>query len=469
MEKTNCQGNGRTATVDFSSDSAAQNPTFNLLRLEERDTGSAGQDGPSIRAAVAAASDGTVYVAYFGWRDVAPDPWFSIPIITADVVVARDDAGGVSAQPFRALTDPTGGPAGKIVAAGRRIVRDEIAQERYGSSLSLAVDPTNSSIVYIAWADDMPSHSLRVRRSTDRGLTWSDDIRTVLLATNPSLAINSSGVVGLLYQQVKGTGWDRWVTHFERTSDGFQTVSDMILANTSSETPVRQFDPYIGDYTHLMTVGQTFYGSFAASNYPDKANFPQNVSYNRLVDWDNHELFNVIQVSTGPGKLQKLIYPVAPSIDPFFFSVEERFLIDPCLRNLLICHGVLKWPVDIWGPLRGSVFVAPMPIDPEVDAKLRETRFPAYLELFLDGLPADWNAGLFDSERNSIHTVQHRTSTGIVITLRLNNREEAQGLEATLIAMQMGPKAVLRTQHHVTARLLLSDRPYIPGQPGKVR
>lgn len=163
-EKNYCRGNGRTATIDFSSDGAAQNSVFNLLRLEERDTGTAGQDGPSLRAAVATASDGTAYAAYFGYRGLTEDAFSGSLIITADVVVTRDDAGGIGGQPFRTLTDPTGGPAGKIVAAGRRIFwGGEIAQQRYGSSLSLAVDPMNSSIVYVAWVDDMPGASQTLR------------------------------------------------------------------------------------------------------------------------------------------------------------------------------------------------------------------------------------------------------------------------------------------------------------------
>src|SRR5437660_1110540 len=71
---------GRTATVDVSLDGGG---TYASRRIETRST--AGQNGPSIRPAVA--QDHTVYVAYFGWRSNAGAD------VTSDVVVVRDDSG----------------------------------------------------------------------------------------------------------------------------------------------------------------------------------------------------------------------------------------------------------------------------------------------------------------------------------------------------------------------------------------
>ena len=84
-------------------------------------------------------------------------------------------------------------------------------QQRLGGTLSLAVDPRagRSGTVYLAWADQAPGSilTIHVRRSTDRGVTWSPaDLVTVLNATNAALAINSAGAIGLLYQQLTGTG-----------------------------------------------------------------------------------------------------------------------------------------------------------------------------------------------------------------------------------------------------------------------
>jgi len=151
-----------------------------------------------------------------------------------------------------------------------------------------------------------------VRRSTDGGANWSPtDLLTVPNATNAALAINSGGTVGLLYQQLTGAGNNlRWVTHFRRTSDG--TVwSDLILATTPANTPAKMFDPYIGDYDHVVAVGTDFYGIFSANNTPSLANFPQGVTFQRNANFNTQTLLALDNTT-----------PVAASIDPFFFKVS---------------------------------------------------------------------------------------------------------------------------------------------------
>jgi len=98
---------------------------------------------------------------------------------------------------------------------------------------------------------------------------------------------------------VTGTGGgQRWVTHLERTTDGFATSpTDLVLANVPANAPAPTFLPYIGDYSHLMSVGKDFYGIFSANNTPDPTNFPSGVTYQRnanlsattpmLLDLDN--------------------------------------------------------------------------------------------------------------------------------------------------------------------------------------
>jgi len=104
-------------------------------------------------------------------------------------------------------------------------------QERVGSTLSIAVDPNNSSTVYVGWADHGSKgdiYTLHVRRSTDRGVTWSKaDLphATIRNATNIALAVANNGTVGLLYQQLSG---GRWVTHMVQSRDAFATVQDLI-------------------------------------------------------------------------------------------------------------------------------------------------------------------------------------------------------------------------------------------------
>lgn len=297
---------GRTATVDVSLNGGT---SYTSYRLETRNT--LGQNGPSIRPAVA--QDHTVYVAYFGWRSNAGSD------VTSDVVVVRDDSGAIGtsgATPFRDLVDPSDHLPGRLVATHVTIPWSNaptLGQERIGSTLAIAVDALHSDNVYLAWADRVGTgdiYTVHVRRSTDRGATWSGDLRTLTNATDASLAVSTNGTVGLLYQQVTGSAsTSRWVTRLEQSRDGFATHQDVVLATVPATTPTFQFLPYIGDYNGLLTRGNQFLGIFSANNTPDSANFPQGVVYQRRVDFPTHRLLD------GSGA------PVAVSIDPFFFSV----------------------------------------------------------------------------------------------------------------------------------------------------
>src|SRR6266853_1784019 len=278
---------GRTATVDVSLDGGA---TYKSRRIETRAT--LGQNGPSIRPAVA--QDRTVYVAYFGWRATAGST------VTSDIGVVRDDSGAGGATPFRDLLDPSDHLPGRLVASHVTIPWSNappLGQERIGSTLSIAVNP-------------LPIYPGHLRRSVDRGATWTGDLRTVTNATNASLAVSANGTVGFLYQQVTGSdSSSRWVTRLEQSRDGFTTHQDAVLATVPANSPPLQFLPYIGDYNGLLTRGDRFLGVFSASNTPDSTNFPQGVVYHRRVDFATHRLLD------GSGAT------VAASIDPFFFSV----------------------------------------------------------------------------------------------------------------------------------------------------
>jgi hypothetical protein len=288
--------------------------TFRTARIETRST--SGQDGPSVRPTVA--DDGTVYAGYFRWKS------FNGSLATADVVVVRDDSGGAAANPFQDLTDPSDGLSGRIVAQDIVIPWSNaptLGQERIGSTLSIAVVPGDSDTVYLAFADRVGSeiYTIHLRRSTDRGVTWSGDLRTVTDATCISVAVADSETVGFLYQQLIGSGAaSRWETHVEQSRDGFTTVhEDRVLARVPGDTPPRQFLPYIGDYNFLLAVGTEFRGIFSANNSPDPANFPEGVTYQRAVDPND---WNTPQ--GGPGTLTDgQGNPVAVSIDPFYFSI----------------------------------------------------------------------------------------------------------------------------------------------------
>jgi len=299
----------KTASVLLSLDGAAPVPKFKKLQLERRATGSARQNGPQVRPA--AHRDGVVYAAFYGWR--AFDR--TTRRVTADVVVVRDDQGGDGAAPFTALTDPTDGVAGRIVAAGVRFIWDaKMGQQRLGGDVAIAVNPKEKDDVYLAWADVQPTgYTLHLRRSTDGGRTWStNDLRTISLATNPALAINSQGTACFLYQRLVGTGAaQHWRTVIERSAGGANWVAS-ILADVPASSPPLQFDPYIGDYVGITAVGNDFFGVFSANNTPDHAHFPNGVVYQRNADFQQRRLLDVDGVTT-----------VAASIDPFFFKVRS--------------------------------------------------------------------------------------------------------------------------------------------------
>ena len=296
------QPNGHTATVDVSVDGGA---TYKSFPIEARKT--TGQDGPSVRPAVA--GDGTVYAAFFGWRK------FSGTVATSDIVVVRDDTAATGATPFRALRDPTDKLPGRLVVKKISIPWSNaptLGQERIGSTLSIAVDPNNSSTVYVGWADRGSKgdiYTLHVRRSADRGVTWSKtDLphTTIRNATNIALAVAHNGVTGVLYQQLSN---GRWVTHLVQSHDAFATIQETILASVPANEPTEQFLPYLGDYDYLLSVENEFRGVFCANNTPDLGNFPQGVTYQRAADFTSKKL------NDGSGN------PVSISVDPFYFSI----------------------------------------------------------------------------------------------------------------------------------------------------
>lgn len=301
--------NPKSASVDFSQDGHVAAPTFKVVSIECRST--SGQDG--FANVPAAHRDGTVYIAFYGWRSSG----FGV---TSDVVVVRDDGWGSGATPFTALVD-SDGCFGKRVAQNVLLPFGYVGQERLGASnMSIAVDPEDSSRVYVAWGDQpsaTTNQTLHVRRSTDRGVTWSGDLLTVPNAVSPALAINDHHKVGFLYQSVTGTGAsERWETHFTRTKDHAGTVFDnpgLLLSTTPTAQPADIFDPYLGDYVHVVAWKEDFYGVFTAANTPDLGNFPHGVKYNRHADFTTHQLFADAAHTV----------PVSASIDPYFFHVEE--------------------------------------------------------------------------------------------------------------------------------------------------
>jgi hypothetical protein len=259
----------------------------------------AGSDRPSVRSAVHRA--GVVYATFIGVRAGG-----------SDIVVVRDDNGGSGG--WAALVDPGDGVAGRRVATGVTVppVGTLLGSVRVSSRIAIAVDPRNRRRVYLAWCDGTPPNfRLHLRRSDDGGSTWVGDLRNINQVTNPGLAVNIRGTVGLLYQRLTNpAGGNRWETHLEISDDRFATVrADMVLANVPDQGGT--FQPTIGDYANLVAVGKDFHGAFCGFNQPVAANFPSGISYLRNADFANQRLLGNDGVTVR-----------ASSIDPFyvFFS-----------------------------------------------------------------------------------------------------------------------------------------------------
>jgi len=294
-----------SATIEQSLDGAAARPAFRKIRIESRDT--SGQDGPPVRPSIH--PDGTAYAIYHAWRTFSGSSGKG----TADIVVVRDDSGGTGTKPFRDLVDAGDGKVGVRVARNTNFnFNGFLGMQRTGGDVALAVDPGKSDVVYIAYNDDQgPFYVLHVLRSTDRGQTWSSDLRTIRNALNPALAINEAGKVGFLYQQLTGSGAaESWETKIEFTADG-ANWNALTLAKVSAAGPAKTFDPYLGDYAHLTSLGKDFYGIFSANNTPKKTNFPNGVVYQRNVNWTSNKLLDIDNTT-----------PVHASIDPFFLKVS---------------------------------------------------------------------------------------------------------------------------------------------------
>lgn len=303
----------RSSSLDSSPDAATPPPPagFGTQILEDRET--CGGDLPPVRPAVH--HKGVIYLAYL--HNELGSPCF-VGKNTTDIVVARDDHWGTGG--YKALVDPCDGKFGVRVAINLSMSwLGGLGLERVGDQLSIAVDPEDSQKVYVAWGDgaNAGDFELHVRQSSDGGRTWSkSDLKTVHKATNPALAVNDDGRVGFLYQQLVKEGTCKggpavpcWETHFERLKGSTWRDLPHPLANV----PDNAGNFPLGDYIHVMAVGDKFYGAFSANNYPDKANFYPGVKYQRHVDWRTHQLFG--------DRAHTMVVP--SSVDPYFFTVSE--------------------------------------------------------------------------------------------------------------------------------------------------
>lgn len=293
----------KTATVDVNPDAgAATPPPFTPARLDARSP--LDRDGSSIRTASHA--DGIVYAAFYS----------KLSAHSADIVVVRDDHWGAGTPPFADLKDGSSIP-GVLVQPATPYDANEtkLGQQRVGrSQIALAVDPNDANSVWLAWGDAAGSTmTLHLRHSQNGGQTWSGDLRAIKNATNPAVAVNSTGQVGFLYQEFFYNGFQNfWLTQFELSPDFAVAPTPLLLSMAPDDfDPIVNDHNEIGDYLHMMAVGKDFFGIFSADNSPEKSAFPDAHSVVFQREHDAHTLYGD---SSHTGTVQT-------SVDPFYFHV----------------------------------------------------------------------------------------------------------------------------------------------------
>ncbi len=442
----------RTATVDITPDATTDPPAeFRTARLEDRDTRY--HNLPAIRTT--AHSDGTVYAIFYHNQRGGI---LSIDA-TCDVVVVRDDEFGLGLNPFAALSDAADG------AAGVRVVRDVTVamgapipghNRLTGSNLSIAVDPRSSSTVYIAWADTAPAgrNTLHVRRSDDRGASWSRDLLTLGNAINPALAVNDIGEVGFLYQQLTGTGAaERWVTHARVSDDEGASWEDYVLADTPAHDPPWDRHPYLGDYADLVAVGHEFYGVFAASNIPNRDHFPHDVTFLRNADFTAQQLLDADAAT-----------PVATSIDPFFFAIRPTSPVPDCRRYPGMCAplfmdaGILEFTCGTKPCLTIDQLPRNCLVKFDCGGCGNTVLCPPWYHIYLEDLDADiWDVGVYTADGRHVRQEVNRVQDGIVVSFRPSQRLFKEGEIGDYVLVFRGEQVKPGDKFVTRTRLEVSD------------
>jgi hypothetical protein len=306
---------GATAFVLVSANGGSTYTAVSVDRLAS----STLQDAPSVRLAV---NGNTVYAAFTHWTSVI-DSTTGATRYTSQVVIVRSDNGG--ADNFTALGNAGNGvqvAAPTSYATDRGSVSLALGQERTDAELAIAVDPNNPNRVIVVYGAapgasiSTANTQLIVAESTNGGATWKTDYTLSASSTNyalPGLSILANGSVGLLYCDYNITP-NTLDQHLLTTTDDFTTTSDVLLGTESNATPTSQFNPYIGDFFDLTSVGNNFCGIFCASNADNGTDAQLNSVTAFLRNHSGTPGMPGFQVTDGSGN------PVTASIDPYVFS-----------------------------------------------------------------------------------------------------------------------------------------------------
>jgi hypothetical protein len=197
-----------------------------------------------------------------------------------------------------------------------------LGQERTGSDIAIAVDPNNANRVVVAYgsAGTTPTSGtlqLHVVESTDGGTTWTNKFTTSssVRSALPGLTITTDGQIGLLYASFDPSANNPrpLSQHLVTTSDDFATTTDSVLGTETNATPLLDFNPYLGDFYDLTSVGNTMYGIFSASNDDNGilASYASATFQRDFIGTPNTASFQLKDLSNNN---------VGLSIDPFVFS-----------------------------------------------------------------------------------------------------------------------------------------------------
>jgi Hint domain len=318
---------GNTASVNVSTDGGATYTTTVIDRIG----GAEGQDAPAVRLDV---SGSRSYAIFTRWNTLVEDDANGARY-GSQVVVVRSDDGG--ADGFTALGS---GGDGTVVANTTSVFANTsdtpltLGRERIaGGDSAIAIDPNNADHVVVAYLDAPGANGsglmqLVVAESTDGGVNWTTKYTTdsATRSAQPGLAILDNGTIGLLYDNYDPTT-NKLSQHLLKTSDDFASTTDTVLATEKNAAAPFDFHPYLGDFFDLHAVGNTFYGTFSASNDDDGTNASfLNLSLDR--DFTGTPGTSNFQLTNGVGG------SVSFSIDPFLF-------IDDGSANPCYCRGTL--------------------------------------------------------------------------------------------------------------------------------
>ncbi|WP_298354923.1 Hint domain-containing protein [Rhodoblastus sp.] len=311
-------GNGGTASVNVSTNGGS---TFTPVVIDKVGAG-AGQDAPSVRTAV---NGNVVYAAFTRWNSVLDTNNTGETRYSAQIVVVRSDNGG--ADSFGALG--ASGHGTVVAATISAFASDEngsltLGQERTGGGLAIAVDPNNSNHVVVAYenapgAINSGQLQLVVAESTDGGASWTTKFTTSTSVRSdlPAVSILSNGTIGFLYDSYNPST-NQLSQHLLTTSNDFASTTDTLLGTESNATPIATFDPYVGDFNDLTSIGNTFYGTFAASNQ-DNGSTATILNATFLRDHSGTPGTSSFQLTDGGGGT------VGASIDPYFFTATACY------------------------------------------------------------------------------------------------------------------------------------------------